>query len=767
MQFWRTLALSATALTMLASGVAGCAEKPPPAPAEFKVTSLDIEPTEVVAGETVSITAVVGNTGGSEGTYAAVLTVDGATVETKEVTIAAGASKTVTFSLVKDDAGTYEIGVGELSVSLVVKEELVIEEFELKYDDGMPESYQAIGRMSGNGYLVHFSPPATPFTITKVKIYGNLYGTGYESLEFTVEIWDEDPKEIHSASYPHTEFSLSPGWVEIDIPNVVVSGAFYIHVFTHSPPEGGIQVGYDSSVENEHSDMTRDYQIVWWSQLPKETVNWMIRVIGSAATSPSAAPDLPFGELVRVEPEPQKGFYWAYYLYVPGSVRALVGESKRTYLLVEPNNTGHASDDQSIHDAAAASLATWRSELAEDLRAPLLVPTFPRPQQNWQIYTHALDRDTILTDIEELKRIDLQLISMIDDAIERLSSQGILLEEKVLMMGFSASGMFVNRFVVLHPEVVQAAAVGSPGGWPIAPLEEWNRIELRYPVGVWDIEELAGKEFDIQSFKSVPLYFYMGDKDTNDSVPFRDGYEQEDEQLIFQYLGDTLVERWPIAEEIYNSIGCSSQFVLYPGVGHSITIEMLADIKTFFLTQTPESQVPSLSDYLGPNARELYTFEQIVPLLDTPDKVSMFMKNNIKWDGDYDNRVCGGNQYDPAWIVYQHGIDDCDGHAILQAYILERNGWDAYVIGLSIEGGGPGHDVCGINTEGRILVLDNEGQIVGPFDSLADVARHYIAKGWMWNGGSLRTIRASQITQVTTGYSTPKVTDLPWTFHKY
>lgn len=168
-----------------------------------------------------------------------------------------------------------------------------------------------------------------------------------------------------------------------------------------------------------------------------------------------------------------------------------------------------------------------------------------------------------------------------------------------------------------------------------------------------------------------------------------------------------------------------------------------------------------------PGARLTHTFTETVPCLTTPDSVSQFMSNNIKWEGDYDNRTCGGNCYFPAWLVYQNGIDDCDGHAILQCFILEANGWDAYMIGLSIEGGGPGHNVCGVNTGGQILVLDNEGQFVGPFNTLANVACHYIAKGWMWNGGSLRTIRASQVNTITTDYTMPKVTDLPWAFHQY
>jgi hypothetical protein len=180
---------------------------------------------------------------------------------------------------------------------------------------------------------------------------------------------------------------------------------------------------------------------------------------------------------------------------------------------------------------------------------------------------------------------------MVDDAKERLftslhpPSQPVNVENKFLMMGFSASGMFTNRFTLLHPERVRAAAIGSPGGWPLAPLGEWSGVNLGYPIGVWDVKELVGKEFDIESVKSIPLYFYMGDQDTNDSVPYRDGYDEEDAQLIFQYFGDTPVKRWPIAENMYKSVGCASRFVLYPGVGHTITNQMVNDVKTFFLEQ--------------------------------------------------------------------------------------------------------------------------------------------------------------------------------------
>lgn len=176
-----------------------------------------------------------------------------------------------------------------------------------------------------------------------------------------------------------------------------------------------------------------------------------------------------------------------------------------SHILVITNNTGYTSDDFSVHDQAAQSLVNWKKFLAKFLGCPLLVPVFPRPYDyNEAGYTHALDEVSLTDTSVVYHRLDLQLIAMIEDAINRLDERGIDFEETILMWGFSASGMFANRFTALHPERVKAAAIGAPGGWPIA-------------------------------------------------------------------------------EEIYNSVDCNCEFVLYPGIGHEITIQTEGDVKTFLL----------------------------------------------------------------------------------------------------------------------------------------------------------------------------------------
>jgi dienelactone hydrolase len=277
------------------------------------------------------------------------------------------------------------------------------------------------------------------------------------------------------------------------------------------------------------------------------------------------------GVLEKVDPAP--GFEWPYYLYTPASLLP----AKSTRLLVLPNNTGTGSDDQAVHDAAAKRLAEIWANRAELLSTPVLVPTFPRPYTHWEVYTHALDRDTLLTDMPGLGRLDLQLIAMADHARSRLQSRGYQVDDRVLMAGFSASGMFTNRFTALHPERVQAASVGSPGSWPLAPVASWNGETLRYPVGVADVQTLVGAPFDLATLRSVPLRFYIGDQDTNDSVPIADGYDPQDTELVNRLFGTTPLARWPHAEEIYKAAQCTAEFVTYPGIGHTQTMQTAMD----------------------------------------------------------------------------------------------------------------------------------------------------------------------------------------------
>jgi pimeloyl-ACP methyl ester carboxylesterase len=211
----------------------------------------------------------------------------------------------------------------------------------------------------------------------------------------------------------------------------------------------------------------------------------------------------------------------------------------------------------------------------------MLMPVFPRPKSDWKIYTHALDRDAMTTGKKEYARFDLQLIAMIDDARARLKKDGLKFHKKVLINGFSASGMFANRFTFLHPTRVKAAAIGSPGGWAIAPVATYKEKTLRYPIGVNDVKMVAGENIDWKNLRKVPMFIYLGDKDGNDSVIFRDSYEVEDERLIFEVFGKTPLERWTTAKTLYEQSKLNAEFKLYPNAAHTVTPQIRDDILAF------------------------------------------------------------------------------------------------------------------------------------------------------------------------------------------
>ncbi|QUI24156.1 hypothetical protein HZI73_18480 [Vallitalea pronyensis] len=292
------------------------------------------------------------------------------------------------------------------------------------------------------------------------------------------------------------------------------------------------------------------------------------------------------GEILKIEPNPEKGFSYEYYLYIPKGA----AQSEIKYMLVEPNNGGRASDNHKDHvlDAKRLLLSKWCNKMAKALKTPLLVPVFDRPKSNWKMYTHDLDRDTLKNNEGKLSRIDLQLINMIKDAQEKLRDKGIVLEDKVFMHGFSASGSFVNRFAALHPRYVKAVASGGISYMPILPRDVWEEEKLIYPIGVYDIEEIADIQFNLSQYRDVAQYIYMGYMDDNDPLPYDDSYDEEERDVIKRFLGIPLMGRWEKSKEIYEALNIPAQFVVYNGVEHEIKDEMLEDIIHFYQANNNE-----------------------------------------------------------------------------------------------------------------------------------------------------------------------------------
>jgi len=125
--------------TIVDQGGPGTPPPPPPPPppvggggggaAVFSpaISNLTITPAEgaiagVRIGEIVTITTEVENTGGRSGSYTVILKINGVVEEEKTVTLAAHEKKTVTFTVIKEEAGTYKTEVNGLEGEFIVPE---------------------------------------------------------------------------------------------------------------------------------------------------------------------------------------------------------------------------------------------------------------------------------------------------------------------------------------------------------------------------------------------------------------------------------------------------------------------------------------------------------------------------------------------------------------------------------------------------------------------------------------------------------------------
>jgi hypothetical protein len=93
-----------------------------PGETAFSAVELSVSPGTVYVGETVTISVLVTNNGDAPGSYTLRFKVDGLVEDTRDIMLNAGVSEEVTFTTVKNVAGTYSVEVGGLSGSFIVEE---------------------------------------------------------------------------------------------------------------------------------------------------------------------------------------------------------------------------------------------------------------------------------------------------------------------------------------------------------------------------------------------------------------------------------------------------------------------------------------------------------------------------------------------------------------------------------------------------------------------------------------------------------------------
>jgi hypothetical protein len=285
------------------------------------------------------------------------------------------------------------------------------------------------------------------------------------------------------------------------------------------------------------------------------------------------------GEPMVIGADTAKGFSFPYVLCVPDKLE----NGKPVPIVVETNNTG-AEDDfektqaKTLEHAAGNGLGPMVSRFKG---YPLVMPVFPRSATNWRVYTHALDRDTLLIEEGPLKRLDLQVLAMVEDARQRLREAGYSVLPKFIMLGFSASGTFSNRMAYLHPDRLLAVVSGGVNCFPMLPVADIDGESFSFPLGVADLETLTDRPFQQEAWKMLPQMIFMGALDDNDAVKFEDAYSDEERRLIFKHIGEPMSERWMKAQQFCLQPEPQITFITYGQVGHWTNRKVGLDIVNF------------------------------------------------------------------------------------------------------------------------------------------------------------------------------------------
>lgn len=185
-------------------------------------------------------------------------------------------------------------------------------------------------------------------------------------------------------------------------------------------------------------------------------------------------------------------------------------------------------------------------------------------------------------------KIHERVIQCIEDAKTEIESiTGKTVKEKIFLHGYSASGVFAQRFALIYPEIIGRCLIGGAAGSIPVPTKK-----IKYPIGIEDFEELFGKDFNMDDYKLIKFGYYVGEKEEQDTGEWgidgekfsgRDGIirapmhdmsfrgastPKEVGMVQRQYLGQTMNQRYKNSIEANKKIGIDIEGIILKDAGH-------------------------------------------------------------------------------------------------------------------------------------------------------------------------------------------------------
>lgn len=249
------------------------------------------------------------------------------------------------------------------------------------------------------------------------------------------------------------------------------------------------------------------------------------------------------------------------------------------HIILESNNLESEIFEQILEQGIQTGIKL--AELTESKPTTIVIPLIPSYSN--APYFQQLSRECLLLPSEDRNyRIDEQVVRIIEKAkrIVKLET-GIDLEDKIFINGYSSSGVFAQRFALLHPELIDTACIGGASGSIPIPTEEFN-----YPLGIEDYKELTGKEFDMNKYSQINFKYFVGELETQKkaetrvdengnlvpmhdmsyfdrSIPKKIGQKQR------EIFGMNMFDRIEKEIELLNVLGIKVEHTVIPGRSHN------------------------------------------------------------------------------------------------------------------------------------------------------------------------------------------------------
>lgn len=178
-------------------------------------------------------------------------------------------------------------------------------------------------------------------------------------------------------------------------------------------------------------------------------------------------------------------------------------------MVVETYNSGgvqRQNYQESINDAMAPNGNAIEKTLMDAITDfPVVLPIVPNIKNLPDFQQLSLEA------VRDFK-IHEKVFECIQDAKTKIKMvTGKSVQDKIFLNGYSASGVFAQRFALIYPELINRCLIGGAAGTIPVPT-----IRIKYPIGLEDYDKLFGKKFNVEEYKKIKFGYYVGEREEQD-----------------------------------------------------------------------------------------------------------------------------------------------------------------------------------------------------------------------------------------------------------